>query len=117
GQAPRLVLEGCLRRGMRASLGMQSIVTGVLYIALDFYPGTPMKLLGLDPTHPEVPTIPSDIDQFKATVQEALGDLKKLPLEALLTEHLGRLNWANTLRETRDPNRPLVPFFDVAAAT
>ena len=110
------MLEGFLRRGMRASLGMQSIVTGVLYIALDFYPGTPMKLLGLDPTHPEVPTIPSDIDQFKATVQEALGDLKKLPLEALFSEALGTLKRANTLLETPELTQTLVSLYDIVGA-
>ena len=115
-QEPRLVLEGFLRRGMRASLGMQSIVTGVLYIALDFYPGTPMKLLGLDPTHPEVPTIPSDIDQFKATIQEVLGDLKKLPLEALFSEALGTLKRANTLLETPELKQTLVSLYDVVGA-
>src|SRR4029434_2161921 len=57
-------VEGLIQRGARASLRMQSFVTGLLYVAIDFYPGTPIKLLGLDPAYTELPTIPSDMDQM-----------------------------------------------------
>ena len=46
---------------------MQSFVTGVLYIAIDYFPDTPVRLLGLDKTLPELPTIPSEMDQLKST--------------------------------------------------
>src|SRR5215468_10649108 len=62
---PHQAMEGLIRRGARATLRTQSFVTGVLYVALDFFPGTPVRLLGLDPTVPEIPTIPSAMDQIK----------------------------------------------------
>ena len=55
-------LQGLIQKGARASLRMQSFVTGLLYVAVDFFPDTPIRLLGLDPTLPEIPTIPSDMD-------------------------------------------------------
>src|SRR5882672_2842173 len=64
-------VEGLIQKGARASLRMQSFVTGLLYVALDFHPDTPIRLLGLDPTVPELPTIPSDMDQLKSTIQQA----------------------------------------------
>jgi ABC-type transporter Mla subunit MlaD len=92
---------------------MQSFVTGLLYVALDFYPDTPLRLLGLDPTHTELPTIPSDMDQLKASLQDALGELKKLPLEALFSEAIGTLKRANTLLELPELKQTLVSLHDV----
>src|SRR5262249_52966937 len=42
-------IEGLIQQGVRASLRMQSFVTGVLYVAVDFHPDTPIKRFGLDP--------------------------------------------------------------------
>src|SRR4030095_15830462 len=63
---PRQAVEGLIQKGARASLRMQSFVTGVLYVAFDFHPDTPIRRLGLDPAYPELPTIPSDLDQLKS---------------------------------------------------
>jgi hypothetical protein len=82
-------MEGLIQKGVRASLQMQSIVTGLLYVALDFHPDTPIKRLGLDPTCPELPTVPFQIEQLTASIRQAVADLGKLPLEALLGELMG----------------------------
>jgi paraquat-inducible protein B len=113
---PHQAVEGLIQKGARASLRMQSFVTGLLYVAVDFYPGTPIKLLGLDPAYPELPTVPSDLEQLKATLQQALGDLKKLPLETLFSELLGLLNRANSLLETPEIKQTLVSLHDVVDA-
>jgi paraquat-inducible protein B len=106
-------VEGLIQKGARATLRMQSFVTGLLYVAFDFYPGTPIKLLGLDPAYTELPTIPSDMDQLKATLQEAMGELKKLPLEALFSEALGTLKRANHLLEMPEIKQTLVSLHNV----
>src|SRR4029453_19071349 len=61
GDSPQEV-EGLIRKGARTTLRMQSFVTGVLYVAIDFFPDTPIRLLGLDPTLPELPTTPPGTD-------------------------------------------------------
>src|SRR4029450_10262741 len=109
-------VEGLIQKGARATLRMQSFVTGLLYVAFDFYPGTPIKLLGLDPVYTELPTIPSDMDQLKATLQEAMGELKKLPLEALFSEVLGTLKRANHLLEMPEIKQTLMSLHEVMGA-
>src|SRR5215510_10549949 len=109
----RQAYMGLVQKGLRATLRMQSFVTGLLYVALDFFPDTPIRLLGLEPTVPEVPTIPSDMDQLKSSIQQAMTDLRKLPLETLLTEGVLVLKRANTLLETPELAQALVALRDV----
>jgi paraquat-inducible protein B len=109
-------VQRLIQKGARASLRMQSFVTGLLYVAIDFHPDTPITLLGLDPKYTELPTIPSDMDQLKATLQQALGELKKLPLEALFSEALGTLQRANRLLETPEIKQTLVALYNVVGA-
>ncbi len=64
-QLPKLIAKG-----LRAQLDIQSIVTGQLMVNLDFFPNTPVRLVGRDKRVPEIPTIPSDLDQFLRTASE-----------------------------------------------
>ena len=71
------LLPFLLANDMRASLKSASLLTGQLYVALDFHPGTPERYLGggID-EYPELPTIDSGLDQ-------AIAKLADLPLEEL----------------------------------
>ena len=101
-------VEFLVQHGLRASLQLQSFVTGLLLVSLDFYPDTPIKRLGLDPTYPELPTVPSQIEQLLSNVRRTVEELGKLPLEALLAEALGTLKRVNTLLETPELRQALV---------
>jgi paraquat-inducible protein B len=110
------IIEGLVQQGVRASLHMQSFVTGVLYVALDFHPDMPIRRLGLDPTYPELPTIPSDTDVLKSTVQQVMADLGKLPLDAVFNEVLVLLKRANSLVALPEVKQALVSLQDVVLA-
>lgn len=62
-------LEPLVEKGLRAQLESQSFVTGQLMINLDFFPGTPVKVVGLDKRYPEIPTIPSTLEQLSKDIQ------------------------------------------------
>ncbi len=64
-------LQELIKRGLRAQLQTQSIVTGLLSVDLDFYPNAPLNLVGGQSTYPELPTIPSTMETF----QQTLGDV------------------------------------------
>jgi paraquat-inducible protein B len=55
---------------------MQSIVTGQLQIALDFYPDKPAVYAGIDKTIQEIPTIPTPLQQLTKK-------LESLPVEEI----------------------------------
>lgn len=56
-------------KGLRAQLHMQSVLTGMLYIQLDFHPGTEAVFADLDERLPQIPTIPTELEQLRQTLQ------------------------------------------------
>ena len=73
-----------IAKGLRARLEAQSIVTGQLVINLDFFPGKPIKLMGLDKRYPEIPTIPSEIDEW-------LNLAEQIPIKEFATKAMHAL--------------------------
>lgn len=73
-----------IERGLRARLKSLSLITGKLYVDLDYYPDKPAVLKHLDPDTPEIPTIPSELEEIRATVGEFIKELRKLPLSELV---------------------------------
>jgi len=65
-----------VKRGMRAQLQMQSMVTGKLMVQLDFHPDRPVRLVGSDPEYPEIPTIPTGLEELAAKIE-------KVPIEEI----------------------------------
>lgn len=85
------------KQGMRAQLQMQSLVTGLLEVGLDFYPDTPVNVLGIEPGYPEIPTIPSDMEKLQMTVWRAVSKFEKLPIEDFAKRLMEIANGVNHL--------------------
>jgi paraquat-inducible protein B len=73
-----------IKRGMRARLKSLSLITGKLYVDLDYYPDKPAEYKRLDPDTREIPTIPSELEEIRTTVGQFVGELRKLPLSELV---------------------------------
>lgn len=82
-QPGELDLNRLIERGLRAQLAVQSFVTGLLMVELDFKPETTARIIsGIEP-YPEIPTIPSDLEDFlrrfdKMPVEELLGQVTEI---------------------------------------
>ena len=74
--SPLANLADQIASGMRAQLELQSFVTGQLMINVDYFPGTPVVLVGAEPGVPEIPTIPS-------TMQRLVKKFEDLPIEEI----------------------------------
>lgn len=68
-------IDTLMEKGLRARMETQSLVTGVRYIKLDFYPDTPVRLEGLRPDMWEIPTVPTMQEQLEMTVQKVVTKL------------------------------------------
>ena len=83
-------MDRLVSRGMRARLDAESLVTGVLYVGLDFIPDAPPPVFHqVKPEYEEVPTVPSDVQQLWA-------NLKHLDLAGLSTKLNALLVHADT---------------------
>jgi paraquat-inducible protein B len=86
--------ERLIGAGLRAQLQSQSLLTGLLFVNLDFREGAPVRLVGGHQPYPEIPTIPSEFEQL----QQSAGDIAvRLPevidrLEGILTSIDAGLN-------------------------
>ena len=81
-------LQALINKGLRAQLQLQSFVTGQLLVNLDFYPKTPIRLVGLEKKYNEIPTIPSNLTQLTKT----LGELPLKEMADRLNETLAGMN-------------------------
>ena len=68
-KSPHEILKGLIAKGLRARLGMESMVTGSAMIEVEFLPGTPVRLTGLDNRYPEIPTVKSGMDKLIQSLQ------------------------------------------------
>lgn len=68
-----------VERGLRARLRMQSLLTGQLYVDLDFHPDKPPQFVALDEGVSEIPTI-------RTTAQELSSKLEGFPMEKFLAD-------------------------------
>jgi paraquat-inducible protein B len=84
-------------RNLRAQLRMQSFVTGILYIALDDFPGTPIVLRGLDKDVHELPTVPTDIEVWTAKIEKIADALASLPLDELARSMIATVDEARRI--------------------
>jgi paraquat-inducible protein B len=66
---PRALLLYMVNNGLRAQLNMQSVLTGLLYVQLDFHPEAPLQTADLDSPYPQIPTIPTELEQLRQTLQ------------------------------------------------
>ena len=97
-------LRALIEKGLRAQLQLQSVVTGQLMVDLDFHPNTPVRLVGLEKRYPEIPTIPSGLEQLTRRLEElpineiadrlneALAGINKLVNSRDLQASIGSLN-------------------------
>src|SRR5512143_3429778 len=71
----KLTPQELMDMGLRAQLQLQSFITGQLSIQLDFYPGTPVRLVGaakagFSSRVQEIPTIPTPIQKIEKSIEQ-----------------------------------------------
>jgi paraquat-inducible protein B len=69
--------------GLRAQLRSGSLLTGQLYIALDYFPNAPKAKVAWNSQAPVLPVVPSPLPDVEAKLEGIMAKLDKLPLEAI----------------------------------
>jgi len=76
--------EALVRRGLRAQLKSGNLITGQLLVSLDFHPDSPPAELIFGGAYPEIPTVPSQLDEITRSVSDVLDEVSSLPLKELV---------------------------------
>jgi paraquat-inducible protein B len=72
----KAIMKVLVESGLRGKLDIQSLLTGKLQVALSMYPGSQVHYAGIDKGVPEIPTLPS-------TIQQITKALEKIDLEGM----------------------------------
>jgi paraquat-inducible protein B len=73
--------------GVRGQLLMESLVTGLLYVGLDLFPGTPINLVqepNGDHKYTEIPTLPTSLERAQDTAAKILAKLAEIDFKAMM---------------------------------
>lgn len=86
-------IPNLIREGMRAQLGSDSFVTGLMYVALDIEPNTPIQMYA-PPGSPlqEIPAVPNTLEQAQAVAIRIFERLDKVDFNAVFTQMTGMLD-------------------------
>lgn len=72
-------MRNLIARGLRAQLQAQSLVTGLLFVQVDFFPGTPVTYILPQPSKPtEIPTVPTTLEQAQTAAREIINELRSI---------------------------------------
>lgn len=90
-----------INNGLRASLKTGNILTGSLYVDLDFYPNAPaLNHLKSLKGYPVIPTVAGGLAQIQQKLMETLDKINNLPLNPMITQATTTLTESQrTMRE------------------
>lgn len=94
-QAQQKRTQYLVGKGLRAQLRNGNILTGQVYVALDFFPKLKPAKVDFTKTPLELPTVPSSLDELQAQLQTIASNVSKVPLEQISTDLLTTLATLN----------------------
>ncbi|MDB5780618.1 MlaD family protein, partial [Caballeronia mineralivorans] len=69
--------------GLRGQLKTASLLTGQLYVAVDFFPAAPKATIDWNQPLPELPTVPGNLQGLQDSITSLVAKLNKLPFETI----------------------------------
>ncbi|MFK0310005.1 intermembrane transport protein PqiB [Pseudomonas sp. NPDC090233] len=91
----RQLIGSFVEHGLRAQARSGNLITGQMFISLDFYPDAPKVAFDMTADPIVIPTVPGSLEKLQEQLQGVVARIGKLPLESIA----GNLD--GTLRELR----------------
>ena len=95
-------IDDLVKAGLRGQLQLQSLLTGQLFIQIDFYPNSPATLIGDDVgddrirrRYEEIPTIPTPIEKISMLLEE-------IPVDKVVDHILAGIEGVDRLVNSED---------------
>jgi paraquat-inducible protein B len=71
------------KRGLRAQLKTGSLITGQLLVAWDFHPDAPPAKINWEGKYPELPTVPTPMEEIAGGLARIVNKVDNIPLEQI----------------------------------
>jgi paraquat-inducible protein B len=84
--APYTAMRELVRQGLRAQLKSGNLLTGELIVDLGFHPDAAPAELRLAGSHPEIPSVPADLEAITRSVNQVLDKVAEAPIDELVTD-------------------------------
>jgi paraquat-inducible protein B len=104
-------IDDLVKAGMRAQLQLQSLLTGQLFIQIDFYPNTEAHLVGNGKyrrIHQEIPTIPTPIEKIGKV-------LENIPLDRIVEHITSGIEGIDRLVNSEDLHQAITALHEALA--
>ena len=85
------LMAAFVKQGLRAQARTANLITGQLYVSLDFVPKAPPVTFDMAARPLEVPTVPGSLDKLQEQLQAMVDKLSRLPLEDIAKNLNGSL--------------------------
>jgi paraquat-inducible protein B len=89
-------------RGLRAQLRSANLLTGQLFVALDFFPGTRKANMDATRVPPEIPTMPGTSQELQTTITSIARKLERIPFDEISSDLRRTLQSASTALDRFD---------------
>jgi paraquat-inducible protein B len=110
--------QSAVEEGLRGQLQTESLLTGLLFVAFDFFPGSPATFVQQPRTrkfhYREIPTEPSSTDKARMAVSEVLTKLASSDLVGLVDSARQTVSGLHQLLDSPDLKSTIRSLDDVA---
>ena len=90
--------KALIDQGLRGQLRTESLVTGVLYVGLDLFPGTPANFVQPPGSqYEEIPTVPTAFEQAQDAATKIIAKLEEIDFKGLMNSTKAALDGINQL--------------------
>jgi paraquat-inducible protein B len=96
------IITKMVENGMRAQLKSGSLLTGQLFVALDFFPNAPKAKVLWHRNPPQLPTTPGSLVELQETLTQIMKKIEKLPLNEVVGDVRQTLQTLDTTLKSTD---------------
>jgi len=82
----RKLIDALVAHGVRAQLRTGNLLTGSVFVALDFFPNAPPTKVDWTQTPVQLPTTPGQLEATEASVSDILAKLDKVPFQEIAND-------------------------------
>ena len=102
GEQRTRFIDDMVAHGLRAQLHSSSLLTGQMFVSIDFFAGAPPAKVNWAASPPQLPTMRGSLQEIQTALTSIAGKLDKLPLATISTDLGATLKSANAVLRRLD---------------